>query len=105
MRSLFTLLLILVPSFVLAASPTVSISSCDASEVIFTYTADNNPAITGATSDNLSADGVLFSGYQATSSSGTNVTKDFASEWGGSDNSDLFVIVYDNGSFASAECP
>ncbi len=93
------------PAMALAASPTVSISACDASEVTFTYTSDNNPAITGATSDNLSEDGVMFSVYEATSSTGTNVTKDFASEWGGSDNSDLFVIVYDNGSFASAECP
>ena len=81
------------------ATTTLSISSCNASGVTFTYsTTESSASVIAAGASGEEA----FVELSATS--GTETT-DFAAAWGGSDNSNISLELFGGNETASASCP
>lgn len=96
--------MLLAPSVVLA-TPTLTVSSCTSANVTYSYTASNAPGIEASNNSDRSQVGTNVAAIQETNATGTNRTKDFASEWGGSSNEDLWITLVDGASTLTVQCP
>ena len=97
--------LVAAPSVAMAASPTLTVSSCTADSVTYSYTATNPPGIEASNNSDRSAVGTNVAAIQETNATGTNRVKDFADEWGGSSNENLWITLVDGSNYITVECP
>ncbi|MGC6471807.1 MAG: hypothetical protein ACON4W_02905 [Parvibaculales bacterium] len=104
-KLIFGTVLLVAPSIAAATTPTLTVTSCTSASVTYSYTASSAPGIEASNNSDRSQVGTVVAAIQESAATGTNRVKDFAAEWGGSSNEDLWITLVDGSNYVTVQCP